>query len=380
MSRSVAAQLYSSPLPFGQITVDPAHATNRQEYEVFYRVIISGCRLRVTYRLQSIFYEFPSDLANPLPPPAPFGSARGLLFFSTPNVPSRILFKVFISHPCPPALCRGGQPGSPGLVFKAKANSNVNGAVGTNGANGGGAVLGTGAAPALVPTGVPPGIGAGAGFPGAGPRGQPNPGANNMFGAQAPCVAPGGFVAGAAHIASMMPGARAGARSNPIPMPPNAYANPAMGANLGMAQGLDPGGIPGPDSFAMPTLGVAGAPGFIPNNVPGLAQPGAPAGLLMNERAPVNTADRMALARIGLAPAQFASATQQQKAVVMQRVWLVMQLDQQRQQEAANGMANGMANGVASGMAMGRPPGMIGPGQPGFEQLQAFMRQQQQRQ
>ncbi|KAG8717015.1 hypothetical protein FRC08_008333 [Ceratobasidium sp. 394] len=357
LSRVMATQLYSSPLPFGQIVIDPMHAgTDQQKHAVFHKVITAG---------YSIFYEFPSDPMNPLPPTASAGSARGLLFFSTPNAPSRILFKVFISHPCPPALCRGGQPAGPALMGNtgnANGNTNANGGAGPNGANGG-AVPG-GAPPALVQAGVP---GAGAGMPGAGLGGQPNAGAGNMLGAQAPGATPGaGLVGGMVPGAGMIPGAGAGPRPNPAPTQPNASANPTMGINPGLMQGLNPGGIPGLGSSAMPGLGVGGVPSLNPNNVPGLAQAGAP---VNQQRTQMNAIYQMAFARLGFTPAQYASATPQQKALVMQQVQRLV--IQQRQQQAA--AANGM------GMAP-RPPGMGGPAQPGFEQLQAFMRQQQQRQ
>ncbi|KAG9077145.1 hypothetical protein FRC06_009076 [Ceratobasidium sp. 370] len=307
----MATQLYSSPLPFGQIVIDPAHAgTDQQKHAVFHKVITAG---------YCIFYEFPSDPMNPLPPTTPTGSARGLLFFSTPIVPSRILFKVFITHPCPPALCRGGQPAGPGLMGH-NGNANANGAAAANGASGGGTVPGAGAAPALVPAGV---ASVGAGLPGVGLGGQPNAGAKNMFGTQAQGAMPGtGLVAGMVPGDGMIPGAGAGARPNAAPVPPNVNANPAVGINPGMMQGLNAGGIPGLGSPAMQGLGISGGvPGLNPNNAPSSSQAAhSQASPSVNQLPRRHVVYRVVLARLGFTPAQFVSATQQQKANIMQQM------------------------------------------------------------
>ncbi|KAG9080366.1 hypothetical protein FRC06_006676 [Ceratobasidium sp. 370] len=386
ITREAAEQLYLLPLPFGQLVMDPAHSsTDRLKYAVFHKVITAGYvslvrlliileRFRAAHRLQRIFYEFPTDPTNPLPP-TPVGSVRGLLFFSTLDARGRlgILFKVFTRRPCSPIIHQGGQPAGPGLKWRwDNGNPGTNGAAAANGANGGGAVPGAGAAPALVPAGV---ASVGAGLPGVGLGGQPNAGVNNMLGTQAQGAMPGtGLVAGMVPGDGMIPGAGAGARPNPAPVPPNANANPAVGINPGMMQGLNAGGIPGLGSSAMQGLGVGGVPGLNPNNVPGLAQAGAPASLAVNQPRPaMNAVYQMAFARLGVTPAQFVRATPQQKTAIMRQVRrVVVQLDQRRRQAAAAAAADGMAMSGGGG----RPPGMGGPGQPGFEQLQAFMRQQ----
>ncbi|QRV75457.1 hypothetical protein RhiJN_03472 [Ceratobasidium sp. AG-Ba] len=413
LPRPTAAQLYASPLPFGQIIIDPVHsAPDQQKHAVFHKVITAG---------YSIFYEFPHNPMNPLPPNAQPGSARGLLFFSTPTAPARILFKVFLEQPCPPVLCRGGQPAGPGLM-----GNNMNGATAANGANGSGtgpsAVSGAG--PALpgggAGVGAPamsagagsgsgnglPGGGASAGLHGAGVGlgGLPNA-ANNMLGAQHSNLVPGAGLQGMVPGAGMIAGA--GARPNPTPTPPNINPtpNPTMGINPAMMQNLNAGGIPGLGSAAVSGLGVGGVPGLAgaglnPGNAPGLVQgnmPGLNAGNVPgmgaanvaglnpaamgvarqpHQQQQINALHNMALAKLGLTPAQYASAPPQQQQQITQRVQqLMLQVAQQRQQQqAAAAVANGM--GVAG---MGARPGMA-PGQPGFEQLQAFMRQQQQRQ
>jgi hypothetical protein len=43
MPRQMAAQLYASPVPFGQIVIDQAHATtDHQKYAVFHKVVTAG--------------------------------------------------------------------------------------------------------------------------------------------------------------------------------------------------------------------------------------------------------------------------------------------------------------------------------------------------
>ncbi|QRW04362.1 translation initiation factor IF-2 [Ceratobasidium sp. AG-Ba] len=386
--RPTAAQLYASPLPFGQIIIDPVHsAPDQQKHAVFHKVITAG---------YSIFYEFPHNPMNPLPPNAQPGSARGLLFFSTPTAPARILFKVFLEQPCPPVLCRGGQPAGPGLM-----GNNMNGATAANGANGSGtgpsAVSGAG--PAL------PGGGAGCWIA----RGRGRTGRATKRGEQyAWCSAfKSGTRSGSARNGPWGRNDRWSWRStesNANAAQHQPHSQPYDGHQSWM-QNLNAGGIPGLGSAAVSGLGVGGVPGLAgaglnPGNAPGLVQgnmPGLNAGNVPgmgaanvaglnpaamgvarqpHQQQQINALHNMALAKLGLTPAQYASAPPQQQQQITQRVQqLMLQVAQQRQQQqAAAAVANGM--GVAG---MGARPGMA-PGQPGFEQLQAFMRQQQQRQ
>ncbi|KAF8751931.1 hypothetical protein RHS01_08585 [Rhizoctonia solani] len=100
---NAGAQLYASPVPFGQISIDPAHAsTDHQKWQVFQKIISANW---------CIFYEFPPD-----PTPNPIQGSRGVLFFTAPQAQGRILFKVFIDRPCPPVLVHGGQPAGPAIT------------------------------------------------------------------------------------------------------------------------------------------------------------------------------------------------------------------------------------------------------------------------
>ncbi|KAG9101016.1 hypothetical protein FS749_011099 [Ceratobasidium sp. UAMH 11750] len=318
LSRAIATQLYSSPLPFGQIVIDPIYAGTEPQHAVFREVITSG---------YSIFYEFPNnnDPMNPPPSIGPVGSARGLLFFSVPSAPNHILFKVFITYPCPPALCRGGQP----VVLRFMENNgnrstNANGAAGANGVNGGGAVPGAGAPPAPVPAGVP----------GTGLGGQPNAVANNIRGIRAPGAVPGtglgvGMVPGADMIpcagiapgAAMMPGVGAGVGMVPTQL--NASGCPGLGINPGMMLSWNTGGVLGVGSSGMPGLGgVPGAGAGLPGPGTGLpdaglgGQPNAGASCMRGIQAPgiapgaglvagmVPGAVTIAAAGVGVAPTQ----------------------------------------------------------------------------
>ncbi|QRV90158.1 Tyrosine kinase specific for activated [Ceratobasidium sp. AG-Ba] len=227
LPRPTAVQLYVSPLPFGQIIIDPMHsASDQQKHAVFHKAITAG---------YSIFYEFPHNPMNPLPPNAQPGSARGLLFFSIPTAPARILFKVFLQQPCPPALCRGGQPAGPGLM-----GNNTNGATSANGAScsgiwpiaepGAGLVLpGADAGDDIEAPAVSAGAGRGSGNspPGAvagtrtglaeagAERGKPPNALNNMLGARLSNPIPGVGLQGMASG----DGTIAGASTQPAPTP-----------------------------------------------------------------------------------------------------------------------------------------------------------------
>jgi hypothetical protein len=308
----------------------------------------------------------------------PAQGSRGALFFSASQAPGRVLFKAFVNQLCPAAFTRGGQPAGPKLTRTPNPAGSGNALTGTP--QGAATGMGPGANAGMISN-----IGAGGAPLGAGV-------ASTSSGTGAPGMIPG---------AGMVPGASAGmgVRPNPTPTPPNANHNPAAvpngspaGINPGLMQGLNSsggmpglnvGGISGINLTGVPGVGATGISGLNPTAVPGVnsgaapnLNPGGTPGLnpVLSNQAQANLnriVNQMALARVGITPAQLASATPQQKQImIMQVQQMIPRIRAQLQQS--------MAGGVGAGMQP-RPPGMPG-GQPGLEHLQAFIRQQQQQQ
>ncbi|KAG8724606.1 Cytoplasmic glyoxalase II, partial [Ceratobasidium sp. 423] len=101
---NVATWLYNTTTPLGQMCIDQNHSsreTGLKKWQVFHMTVMIG---------SCIFYELPPD-----PTLNPTQGTRGVLFFSVPQAPGRLLLKAFINQPCSPALTRDGQPTGPTL-------------------------------------------------------------------------------------------------------------------------------------------------------------------------------------------------------------------------------------------------------------------------
>ncbi|CAE6431586.1 unnamed protein product [Rhizoctonia solani] len=359
---NAAIQLYNSPVPFGQMTINQDHAsTDVQKWQVFQKIVTAGW---------CIFYEFPAD-----PTMNPTQGPRGALFFSAPQAPGRVLFKAFVNQPCPPLFTRGGQPAGPALT---RPPSNP-------------AAGGNNQAPVTAPATAPnppvpvapsispaPGIGTITGIPGAAGAQPAMPGAGIIPGAGVPGMP------GRQNPTPNPPHPNLNGNTNPSPIPPTIPGTGVPGAGLGpgMMQGLNPaiaamnaaGSMNGMNPGA---AGIPGAAGLNPGMVPGLNPAAAAAAAAANSN-PQNNINRMlsqmALARLGYTPAQLAAASPQQKQVMLLQIQQVVpHLRQQLQQNLTGNM------GVGIQPRSGPQPG-IPNGQPGLEHLQQFIRSQQQQQ
>ncbi|CAE6444016.1 unnamed protein product [Rhizoctonia solani] len=357
---NAGAQLYASPVPFGQISIDPAHAsTDHQKWQVFQKIISANW---------CIFYEFPPD-----PTPNPIQGSRGVLFFTAPQAQGRILFKVFIDRPCPPVLVHGGQPAGPAITRTLPPGS-------------GGNNPGPSQPPAPVPNPPVP----------VAPSISPAPGAGNIPGIPgAPPTIPGaGGVPGMPGRPTAPPGVHGSnvGHANPSPVPPTIPGTgvpgagmPGAGINPAMMQGLNPavaamsaaGAMNGINqaAAAAAAAGISGA-GMVPGLNPAAAAAAAAAAAGANSAGQNfnRMLNQMALARLGYTPAQLSAAPEQQRRLMLMQVQqLVPRLRQQMQQNMANNMGVGMQP------RLGPQQGIPG-GQPGLEHLQQYIRNQHQQQ